>query len=357
MMRILSPLSGSVYVAVAGETPVAVCRAESDAEFLTVNGIPAVKKDGVFTAEIPVEQEYLALKFETDAETEEIHVWRTDIPYPIYRLSLDDNVRFLQDIAEKGYESIFENPYMAMYKRLHDKYGTKIHMNIYWESPEYGDFTLAAFPDRYREEWASIRDWFHLSFHAKADKPDQPYLTAGYQKVYDDCKLVMDQIRRFAGDVGYVTTLHWAEATKDGIRGLYDCGVRLLLGDFTEDDQGNPIICYSATKEQFEAVRTRCFWRDPETKMIFFPCDVILNSGKITDIAPTMDRIDARWPNRPFVDILIHEQYFYPDYCIYLPDYEQRIEAGIRWCVEHGYKPGLAEEIIKKNHPLIAGTL
>ena len=81
----------------------------------------------------------------------------------MFRLSVDDNVRFLQDIAEHDYRSVFENPYLAMYRRLHEKYGLKVHMNIYWESPEYGDFTLLDMPDRYRQEWLDNRDWLRFS--------------------------------------------------------------------------------------------------------------------------------------------------------------------------------------------------
>ena len=62
-MRILEPLSGSIFVAVAGKTPVVQCVAESGAETLTVNGVQAVKQDGKFVAEIPLEH----LMIETDA--------------------------------------------------------------------------------------------------------------------------------------------------------------------------------------------------------------------------------------------------------------------------------------------------
>ena len=43
-------------------------------------------------------------------------------------------------------------------------------------------------------------------------------------------------------------------------------------------------------------------------------------------------------PLRGFVEIMIHEQYFYEDYGNYEPDYEERIMAGCRWCHERGMK-------------------
>lgn len=354
-MIIKEPLSGTIYAAVAGETPMVYCRAVSEAP-VTINGMPAAASDGAWVLEIPLTVPHLTLTFASGGESRDVELWRVDILHRMFRLSVDDNVRFLQDIAEHDYRSIFENPYLAMYRRLHEKYGLKVHMNIYWESPEYGDFTLLDMPDRYRQEWLDNRDWLRLSFHANADKPNWPYIDAGYAQVHRDCSRVMAQIERFAGRAGYVTTLHFAETTVDGIRALYDCGIRALLGDFAEND-GKPCLCYSATQEQFDAVRRHCFWKDPKTGMIFFPCDVVLNCGRLEDISSGLDAFEARYPNRPFMDILIHEQYFYPDYCGYLPDYADRLEAGVQWCLEHGYRPGFVEEILREDQPPILGTL
>ena len=42
--------------------------------------------------------------------------------------------------------------------------------------------------------------------------------------------------------------------------------------------------------------------------------------------------------------LLIHEQYFYPFYEAYLPDYKERVMAGVRWCEEHGYRSKWIED-------------
>jgi hypothetical protein len=36
---------------------------------------------------------------------------------------------------------------------------------------------------------------------------------------------------------------------------------------------------------------------------------------------------------------MIHEQYFYPHYCAYIPEYAERCETAIRWVTERGYTP------------------
>ena len=41
---------------------------------------------------------------------------------------------------------------------------------------------------------------------------------------------------------------------------------------------------------------------------------------------------------------MIHEQYFYPDYVAYEPDYRDRVERAIQWVTKRGYKPVFFEE-------------
>ena len=347
MIQILEPLDGTVFVCVAGKTPWARCKIQAPgAERVRVNGVEARAEGDVFFADVPVTRFDMRIQAVSGGEQTGIRIWRADIDRKIFRLSVDDNIRFLQDVAQKNYKSIFDNPYLGMYRALNREYGVCVHMNLYYESPEYGAFTLADMPGRYRAEWMENANWLNLSFHARADKPDKPYQRAAYGQVFEDCTQVMNQIRRFAGKTGEVTTLHWAEATPEGIRALYDCGVRVLLGDFVEDAQGNPAICYGATRAQFEAVRRNAFWRDPASGMFFCACDVVLNEGRMEDIQARLRAWQKRYPDRAFVDILIHEQYFYRDYSIYLPDYERRIRTGVEWCLRSGYKPGFIGEII-----------
>jgi hypothetical protein len=44
------------------------------------------------------------------------------------------------------------------------------------------------------------------------------------------------------------------------------------------------------------------------------------------------------------IELIIHEQYFYPDYQAYESDYRQRVESAIEWVTRHGYKPVFFED-------------
>jgi hypothetical protein len=41
---------------------------------------------------------------------------------------------------------------------------------------------------------------------------------------------------------------------------------------------------------------------------------------------------------------MIHEQYFYPAYSAYRPDYREAVERAIRWATENKYRPVFLEE-------------
>ena len=44
--------------------------------------------------------------------------------------TVDDNVRVFKELNEGAYASVFEHPYLAMYKRLHDEFDLKIQLNL-----------------------------------------------------------------------------------------------------------------------------------------------------------------------------------------------------------------------------------
>lgn len=324
---------------------------------ISVNGFPCAFEEGYYRVSLPLDKKKLSLTAtdEVSGEMAESHVWRLYTPKKLFRISIDDGIWFLQDIAKNQdtYKSIFDNDYLALFKKLHDEYGAKFHFNIYYTCPERGGFSLPELSDKFKTEWQDVNDWMTLSFHAFANDPGRPYMNSNYEEIYNHCKAVMDEIERFAGYRGAVTTIHFAEAPDECINALYDLGLRAILGDYSRDKNGNMQICYHATPEQFDTVRKYSFWKNPETKMIMFPCDTVLNMYSMEKMLAEIDWFDSTYPDRSFMDLLIHEQYFYKDYSHHLPDYEQRLRAGIEWCFEHGYVPGLVKEIFDFNDPEI----
>ena len=251
--------------------------------------------------------------------------------------TVDDNIRFFKEITETLPKSIFDHPYLAVYKRLHEKYGIKIQLNLFFE---LGDFNLTAMTDSYKSEWQKNSDWLKLSFHSKLENVN-PYISSDYDEVYFDCQNVHREILRFAGEssLAKTTTVHYCQVTEDGIRALFDIGVRGLLGLYGRKDA--PRISYQSTPRECELMREGGLAEGGG--MTYGNIDIILNSHKKDAILTRLSELS----DREFIKVMIHEQYFYPDYAHYQPEFEEKLDATFKCLKDNGYESIFFEDKIR----------
>ncbi|MEW6358059.1 MAG: hypothetical protein AB1696_17120 [Planctomycetota bacterium] len=305
----------------------------------SLNGQPAAVSGGEFSAIVQLPQRETTLTAEAAGESDSVIVLYDKNSFKRYRFSLDDNIWFLRDIARNNYRSIFENPYMALWKRLYDTYGTKTNCNIYYQCE---DFNLTMMPDRHRGEWADNAHWFRLTFHALQNEPKEPYISAPYDQVARDYDMVVNEILRFAGQevMNTFTTIHWGEATVDGCRAVRDRGIKGLCGYFIFRD-GKPKVSYYLDAAHTEHLSQRDYWKDTKEDLIFIRHAIVCN---FRDLGPNkipahLQAVAANPYQGEVMELMIHEQCFYPNYQAYVPDYADRCEAAVRWCTENDYKP------------------
>jgi hypothetical protein len=314
---------------------------------LKINGITAKYSDGKFTASLLLKDYKNVIEAVDSASGEKssIVVYRLKNVVNKYRLSLDDNIWFLKDINTNAgkYKSIFENPYLGFLKEVHDTYGTKIHLNLYYQTD---GFNLSQMTDKFKSEWKDNAGWMRLSFHALQNDPDRPYLNAGYEQVKNDCIMVKEQIKRFAGEelMGPVTTLHWGTAVVEGCRALRDQGYLALAGYFNAE--GPDTVSYYLDDEKRLHVNNRFIWRDNREGLIFSRMALVINTVKHEEILPYLDKLRSSSQKPAYVDLMIHEQYFYPFYVNYQPDYRQKVMTAVKWAVDNGYKPAFLSEVV-----------
>jgi hypothetical protein len=153
--------------------------------------------------------------------------------------------------------------------------------------------------------------------------------------------MIVEQILRFAGDpvMNTFTTVHWGEATREACRALRDRGIRGLCGYFRLDNEGEPTVAYYVDKAHTTYLGKRDYWKDVAEDMVFITHDMVINGVPLERIASDLDAVAASPHQRDVMELMIHEQYFYPDYVAYLPDYADRCEAAVRWMTENGYEP------------------
>jgi hypothetical protein len=354
-IRFMSPVDGDMLTEYdgslsGGTLAIKVKVAAPAGSRIRVNGIPAMYIDGLFQTDITLNnyENILELVEEKAGYRESIKVFRLNNYANKYRFSFDDNILFLKDISLNSgrYKSIFENPYLACLKKVHDTLGTKIHLNIYYQTE---GFNLSQMTDKFRNEWKANAGWMGLSFHALQNSPDMPYLHSGYDQVKKDCVLVQEQIKRFAGEevMGPETTLHWGEATVEGCRALRDSGYKVLAGYFNVDDDQGP-VSYYLTVDQRRHIKKRFIWRDNAEGIIFTRLAAVVNHFKlVSEVVPYLDKVKKIF-NPPYIDLMIHEQYFYPQYESFQPNWGEKVMAAAKWAVDNGYKPAFYKECLLK---------
>ena len=253
-----------------------------------------------------------------------------------FTFTVDDNIIFFREITERGYSSLFEHPYLAMYKRLHEKFGLKIQLNLFYEDKM--SFNLSKFPDKYKKEWEAVSDWLKLSFHSRLENV-KPYEFSGYDEVFSDCKDVQREILRFSSEksLAKTTTVHYCLTTTDGLKALADNGVEGLLGLYGDH---NPRVSYCRNEEETKAIINGETVKSDG--IAYAGLDIVLNCHKKEEI---LRRLDSLY-GRELIKIMIHEQYFYENYSAYQPDFEEKIWAAFCALCENGYKSVFFEETI-----------
>ena len=301
---------------------------------------------------------------------------------------IDDAIWFLRDLTRRRPKSLFDDPFMAPLKECHEKYGLKLQINLFHRTDFfYGmdEFSLREVTDAYKAEWQANKDWLKLGFHSLQEFPDYPWINIDYADVKKLFAMIHGEIERFAGAGVFTDALvpHWCPMSKDGCRALKDCGIRIMEcttgpryrydGDASRLPYGHGMRIMQNRKPE-----TAVYWRDsrnkaisvsvcsynhiptelekltrnsfkyvydPDTAMAFkqmfcdAPCLNLVNEAALAkDISALL--------GREYLIFSDHEQYFYPDYLAYQPDYADKIRRMSKMMQDAGYEFILIEDVV-----------
>ena len=151
MLRFINPVEGDVLMTeVDGEdvggrlkTTVTIDAPQSGA--VTVNGVTASISGGHYKAEIFLDGYRNRIEaIDASGNKQAITVFWFAEANRKYRFTVDDLIIALQDLTvnKDKYKSIFENPFLKIFKEAHDKYGSLVHINVFYENPD-GSFNLS----------------------------------------------------------------------------------------------------------------------------------------------------------------------------------------------------------------------
>lgn len=360
-MNFLKPIDGDVLFSTAdgketdGSLFVTVSLTAEPGKTVTVNCVPATEADGVYTATVRLDgyRNALEARIEETGEVDTIYVYWFKNAYKTYRLAVDDVIRCFENIYlhQEEYTSIFQDPYLALFRDLHDTYGTPVHMHVFYETND-GHFNLSMFPDKYKAEFQANGDWLKFTFHSRVEYPRSPYKHASYELTYREGKQVEAEIERFAGRevMSAITSQHFGDSNLQATRAFRNLGFRCVDGYFIFDKNGDPSVSYYLNKEQTLHAAARDFWVDTREDIMFVKDDIVIDTVPLANIPAFMEEISAA-ENNCFHYVLVHEQYFYEDYERYEPDYRERVFATVDWCHRHGYRPVTMTSIINEIPP------
>ena len=253
----------------------------------------------------------------------------------LFTFTVDDNIRFLRELSGNGERDLFRHPYPAMWRRLHERYGVKIQLNLFGEE---GSFRLSQVPDSFRSAFAASADWLKLSFHARTEFPAHPYREADASVLLADNQEITREILRFAGERSHAatTTVHYCTCTAQGVEALRKAGVRGLLGLFGTPEA--PRTSYRLSPEECDGLRRGV----PLIRhgMLYANIQAILNQLTLEQIPMRIGELTG-W-NR--VSLMIHEQYFYPDDRRYQPEFEEKVSVAVDILRGAGFQSSCLEE-------------
>jgi len=266
-----------------------------------------------------------------------------------YHFGVDDNILFLEDLAKAGYISLFDQPYLAFWREMREKYGVRVQFNIHGKRAN--GFALNQVPDKFKSEWRENADWIRLTFHQMED-PDSrfSYAHSSYDEARRDYLAVTGEIIRFAGEelLSPFTTIHHAGGTREVCRAWRDCGVKGLgAGTWVQPD-GQLHRSYYLNEQQITQLARDGILKDEEMGLYFFPHDVPLHRRSMSgdDAVKRAESIiesSRRWHH---IEITHEEWAFEPSHRGFVPDARERVELMLCFLNDRGIKPVFLEEVV-----------
>lgn len=143
-------------------------------------------------------------------------------------ISFDDVEKSLVNLMDETYTSLFQEPFFAWLKGLHEQYGACFSIYCFAD-------VVQNLPDRYREEFYAASGWLKIGLHA--DSSDT-YGNWDYETGKAAWNAFVEQVYRITGtydSVDRMPRLHYYAGTEAALLGMRDANVG-ALGFLCADD-------------------------------------------------------------------------------------------------------------------------
>ena len=223
--------------------------------------------------------------------------------------SIDDFIDAFLDLAEKEYQSIWEQKTFARLKELHDIYGMSFSGYAFYRTDRG---CLSQVPDRYAEEFKEAASWLKFGFHGTeyatnygSKKFPSPDAIDEYKRAKQDYEQVINELLRITGRADSIErcpSIHYYAGTLADCRGFRDavCGITGLIS--AEDDRE----CYYLDGTAHAQLNESNYYHDDSLQLDFYRTSVRLENVK--DLAELEDKLHELDKSRPCL-IFTHEKF------------------------------------------------
>jgi len=129
-------------------------------------------------------------------------------------ISFDDVSHSLPRLKNEEYKSLYEEPFFAWLKSLHDAYGAKFSIYVHVD-------ILLQVPDTYKEEFAAAKDWLKIGLHA--ENMSSSYAELDYQTGVTVWNRFAENVLRITGtyeSIDRMPKLENSAGSREVLRGM-----------------------------------------------------------------------------------------------------------------------------------------
>jgi len=180
-------------------------------------------------------------------------------------ISLDDVNMSVENLADKKYESLWDEPLFYILKKYHETYGAVFSLYVFEE-------TFQLIGDEYQTEFSDSADWLKIGLHSRTsgERYDE---TIDYQTGKNDWNQFVDTVVQVTGTtetIDRIPRLHYYSGSKECLQGMNEAesgAVGFLAAD---DDR----MSYYLSADENLTVQTNDSYYDDETGLVFLKTDM-----------------------------------------------------------------------------------
>lgn len=206
--------------------------------------------------------------------------------------SVDDTIWLFHDLNSNNYGSAFEQPTLAFFLELHQKYGTVISFYCFGEQDW---MKLENVTDRYRYELEKNGDWLRFGFHAQNEHIR--YAEVDARQAAADYADVTAQLRRITGaNLDAYPRIHCYSANRPALEAMQGKGLRGVLCSESEE-----IIGYDLEENEAQRLRSVGIYSNKASGLTYLTTDIRIEET-ICMLEPILTR-----RNRRHLEVFTHE--------------------------------------------------